>query len=159
MKALVSKLYQCIPPVVTRAVLFAVNATFNVSVAGMFLNSTGAVLLARHVFRRSYPWGLPGGFLKAGESPEAGALRELREELGIAGTIETVLGVNRITSCHLEIVVAGRVNDDAAMRFNGEIFEAGFFTIDALPEGLPPEQRAWIRRCLEAVGTEQPPRR
>src|SRR5579884_3472039 len=108
MKSLVSKLYRCIPPVVTRTLLFAFNATFNVSVAGMFRNDTGEVLLARHVSRHSYPWGLPGGFLKVSESPEAGALRELKEELGLDGAIDAVLGINLIAPRHFEVVVAGR---------------------------------------------------
>jgi ADP-ribose pyrophosphatase YjhB (NUDIX family) len=146
MKSLVSKLYRRTPPVVTRALLFAVNATFNVSVAGMFLDSEDKVLLARHVFRHRYPWGLPGGFLAAGEGPETAALRELKEELGLAGSVDTVLGVNVITPRHLEIVVAGRADSNAALRLSAEIFEARFFALDALPEGLPPDQSAWIRR-------------
>jgi len=44
------------------------------------------VLLARHKSRRvanRSKWGLPGGRLKASESPKAGLRRELIEELGI----------------------------------------------------------------------------
>lgn len=35
---------------------------------------------------------LPGGFLKEGEHPEAGAKREIQEELGVEVTIEGYLG-------------------------------------------------------------------
>jgi 8-oxo-dGTP pyrophosphatase MutT (NUDIX family) len=38
-------------------------------------------------------WALPGGRLEAGESPEHGALRELREELGLSIEPDHVLGV------------------------------------------------------------------
>jgi 8-oxo-dGTP pyrophosphatase MutT (NUDIX family) len=38
-------------------------------------------LLGQHVFRHPQ-WGLLGGWLRRGEDPEAGLLRELREELG-----------------------------------------------------------------------------
>jgi len=39
-------------------------------------------------------WGLPGGTLTEGESPEAGAVRELREELNLTGQARRVLGTS-----------------------------------------------------------------
>jgi NAD+ diphosphatase len=39
-------------------------------------------------------WGLPGGTLNEGESPEAGAVRELREELNLSGRAGKVLGTS-----------------------------------------------------------------
>ena len=38
-------------------------------------------------------WTLPGGFLRFGESPRAGVLRELREEIGVDATIEELIDV------------------------------------------------------------------
>jgi ADP-ribose pyrophosphatase YjhB (NUDIX family) len=37
-------------------------------------------------------WDLPGGFLEAGETPDRGLVRELREELGVRGTLTRLLG-------------------------------------------------------------------
>ena len=37
-------------------------------------------------------WDLPGGFLEAGEPPDRGLVRELREELGVRGTLTRLLG-------------------------------------------------------------------
>ncbi len=37
-------------------------------------------------------WTLPGGFLEADESPEAGCLRELEEETGLTGTSLSLTG-------------------------------------------------------------------
>jgi ADP-ribose pyrophosphatase YjhB (NUDIX family) len=53
----------------------------------------GQVLLARRA-RPPYPgyWDLPGGFLEAGETPEAGLRREMREELGVSVTRVRVIG-------------------------------------------------------------------
>jgi 8-oxo-dGTP pyrophosphatase MutT (NUDIX family) len=38
-------------------------------------------------------WSLPKGHIEAGETPEAAAIREIREETGISGSIVAPLGV------------------------------------------------------------------
>jgi NAD+ diphosphatase len=53
----------------------------------------GNILL---VHQKGWPegwWGLVTGFLEAGETPEAGCLRELEEELGLRGEIVGLIGV------------------------------------------------------------------
>jgi 8-oxo-dGTP pyrophosphatase MutT (NUDIX family) len=52
------------------------------------------VLLAarRHPTTGKLVWGIPKGHLEAGESSEAAAIREVREETGIVGEIEQPLG-------------------------------------------------------------------
>jgi 8-oxo-dGTP pyrophosphatase MutT (NUDIX family) len=52
-------------------------------------------LLLRPAGLASHPgqFALPGGKLHGGESPEAGALRELSEELGLAAGSEAILGM------------------------------------------------------------------
>ena len=51
------------------------------------------LLVKRSVEPKKGMWCLPGGFIELGEPPEAGALRELEEETGLNGTIDTLLGV------------------------------------------------------------------
>lgn len=47
----------------------------------------GRVLMVKHCQHGSEWWCLPGGGLEPGETPEQGALRELREECNVNGTI------------------------------------------------------------------------
>jgi 8-oxo-dGTP pyrophosphatase MutT (NUDIX family) len=70
----------------TRELWRAVQAPARVDRARCVLVHDRRILLARHRSRRvanRSKWGLPGGRLKASESPEAGLRRELVEELGV----------------------------------------------------------------------------
>ena len=48
----------------------------------------GKVLLVKEVLRERSRWNLPGGSLEPGETIEAGLIRELREETGLAVRVE-----------------------------------------------------------------------
>jgi 8-oxo-dGTP diphosphatase len=62
--------------------------------AGAIIAREGRVLLGRRN-REPYLdwWDIPGGFLEHDEHPEAGAVRELREETGIDITLTCLLGI------------------------------------------------------------------
>lgn len=55
-----------------------------VGAVGAVFDEAGRVLIVEHVFRTDFPWGLPGGWVEAGEDPRDAVARELREELGLS---------------------------------------------------------------------------
>jgi ADP-ribose pyrophosphatase YjhB (NUDIX family) len=60
------------------------------------LDGEGRLLLCRLSAITEAPgaWTLPGGGIDFGEHPEAGAIRELREETGLIGRIDKLLAVD-----------------------------------------------------------------
>ncbi len=147
LKKLFSLFYRCTPVWATRILLRNVNTTFSMGVAGVFFAADGTVLVQRHVFRHQYPWGLPAGFLNAGEAPEDGVVRELKEEVGLDGRAERIIGIYHIHPRHLEFAVKGTVDRTQPPRLSHEIFELAFVAPDALPQAMPPEQKAMVRRA------------
>jgi 8-oxo-dGTP diphosphatase len=95
--------------------------------------------------RRDIPvWVLPGGGLEQGESPEAGALREVEEETGFACTavrkVAEYLPVNRLTQ--RSHVFECQVKSGSAQT-SSETAQVQFFAITDLPP-LPPPYEGWI---------------
>lgn len=114
---------------------------------GVIVDDQNRVLLVRRAVAPSKGlWDIPGGFLEADESPEAGAVRELREETGLDVELAALLGIFMDTygtprpqdgwvihtlNCHyLCRIVGGTLHpaDDAS--------EAAWFDAENLPPDL-----------------------
>ncbi len=150
LKILLSRVYAAVPPKLVAAILRRLHPKFSVSVVGAFFTPDGKILVLRHVYRHSYPWGLPSGFLSAGESPETGVLRELKEETGLVATTASVVSITSIAEHHLEIVIRGTIDPAQAPRISHEIFEIAYFGIDELPAAMPPDQRTLIAALVSS---------
>lgn len=102
---------------------------------GAIVARGGSVLLSR----RARPphageWDLPGGFLESGEHPEAGILRELREETGLAARVVRLahVGMGRYDEDDtLNLVYLVEADGEPVAGDDSE--ELRWFALDALP--------------------------
>lgn len=118
-------------------------------VAIVVLDDHGRVLMLRHVFHPDAPWGLPGGWLNRNEDPAEGALRELREETGLTAVIDRPVLVSlEPHPAHVGIAFLARPTS-TTITLSGEILEADWFELDALPSPLFP---IYERAIAAAVG-------
>src|SRR5919112_769505 len=83
LKGLLARVWRGSPVFVKRAGVWLTQPRFAVTAGAVISDEGGRVLLLRHVLRRGSGWGIPGGFLNAGEQPEEAVRRELREETGL----------------------------------------------------------------------------
>lgn len=111
-----------------------------VPAAGVVLSWRGELLLVKRKFApRAGSWCLPAGFMEYGETPEHCALRELREETGIRGSLDGLFGVY---AGHDDPRVRAVLILYAAERAGGRLkpgddaVEARFFEPDRLPRSI-----------------------
>lgn len=141
------------------ASVWSVVRPTTVGVKVIVTDPSGRVLLARTRYQRY--WALPGGGVHKREMPEDAAARELREETGIRIDVDDLkmLGVlSNIAEGKSDYIVmfAVTLRGVVAPKPGVEIEAAGFYPMDALPEGTSPATK---RRLAEFASGEMMRRR
>jgi ADP-ribose pyrophosphatase YjhB (NUDIX family) len=145
---LVPKAWRKIKPVQWR-LLWLVHAKFMCGITGVVRTEDGRVLLLRHrLWPPSRQWGFPSGYAKKGERHEDTIAREVFEETGLTVKVGRLLRVNSGYKLRIEVVyeavLAGGLD---ALELDGkEVLEAGLFSLEDLPEGMPHLHRELARQ-------------
>ncbi len=106
--------------------------------------------MLRHVFHPYFEWGLPGGWLKKNEAPEAGVLRELKEETGLTAVLGPAVSVvHGLQPPHIGIAYLGQL-DAGNVKLSHEIIEARWFPLEKLPAPLSPHTKQAIHAAVQA---------
>jgi 8-oxo-dGTP diphosphatase len=135
--------------------LWILNRKFLVGVMVLAFDGQGRVLVLHHTYRRRHPWGLPGGWLGAGEQPDVGALRELREETGFEGEIEGLVWVGGgVPRSEIGIAYLVRITG-GHFQANVEVDRHAFAPIEALPADMVPFQREIVELAAAQRGRRQ----
>jgi ADP-ribose pyrophosphatase YjhB (NUDIX family) len=120
------------------------HARFTATAGAVIFDDTGRVLLLKHRFRPGAGWGLPGGFLRAGEQPEAALRRELLEEIGLELDRVELFKVRVFTRPRqIEVVFRCHARGGGSPR-SLEVSEMTWFACDELPPQLPNDQRRLV---------------
>jgi ADP-ribose pyrophosphatase YjhB (NUDIX family) len=131
------QLYRRLPVRARRRVVRAIAPAYTVGAICVIERADGAVLFVRLSYRNS--WGLPGGLLKRGETPEQAAVREVKEEstldVELVGDPAVVVDSD---AQRVDVVFRARpapgADPDAARAASPEIVEVAWHPADALPD-------------------------
>lgn len=101
-------------------------------------------------------WSFPAGFVERGERVEDAAVREAREETGLAVSLGPLVGLFSTAgdAVVLAVYVAARAEGQA--RAGDDLTELGWFPLDRLPELAFPRDRqildAWLSEAAGVPG-------
>ena len=127
--------YGRLPRWLRRFVIRRIGPSYQVGAACVIRRANGDVLLVRNSYRTG--WGLPGGLLRRREAAEAGARREVREEVGLDVVIDSVARVAVTPDVRrIDVVFTAHVppgQESAAAPTSPEIVEVGWFAVGCLP--------------------------
>jgi ADP-ribose pyrophosphatase YjhB (NUDIX family) len=138
----------------TRPLFFAwsrMSRGMTLGVRVVATDGDGRVLLVKHTYLAG--WWLPGGGVDRGETTQAAAVRELREEAGLIATAPP-----RLLSVHSNerffrgdhvLVFAIDSFETAERTSHGEIAEIGWFHPDHLPQDAHRSTRARLAEIFD----------
>lgn len=119
--------------------------------AAVVIREGRLLLIRRRVAEGALSWQLPAGKVEPGESPEAAAVRETREETGLEVSAVRLLGarVHPRTGRHIAYVACGVVSGEAFAAASVEVAEvvwcSGSEVRERVPEGLYAPVEAYVR--------------
>lgn len=142
---LFSRVWLALPWRLRRLFIRVSHGSFTASAAAVVVNSDNKVLALRHLLR-PLPWGLPGGFIDGGEQPSDAIRRELQEEVGLEIEDLRLLQL-RTVGRHIEIMFAATSQEEPRIS-SSEIEEAGWYTLEELPDRLPADQFDLARKVV-----------
>lgn len=146
LKKIVGKLWRKTPRFARLIIIRVTQKKFTASVAALIINENREVLLLDHVLRPFSNWGLPGGFINAGEQPEDAIKREIYEETGLE-LINAKLFQIRTLGQHIEIMFTAEAVGIAEVK-SREIHGFGWFKVNEMPENMSPAQKNLIADIL-----------
>jgi ADP-ribose pyrophosphatase YjhB (NUDIX family) len=135
--------------------IWCITQKFLVGAIAVIFDREGKILLFQHTYRRKYPWGLPGGWLKYGEDADQAIKRELQEEAGFTIHVKKPLLIGRSKEYpRIDLVFLCEYRQ-GEFRPSAEVSEAHFFEIEALSQLLKPEEYDLISHAITELNKDQ----
>lgn len=151
-KIILLKIWRIFPLWLQEIASRIIRPLFQVFAVAVIFDRDGKILLVKLTYQRIHPWGLPGGSLDYGETPEDAVLREVWEETGWKIVIDGFLFVKTWTPDRVGLYYICHISD-GEFHPTDEVSEFGYFSLDDLPD-VRPLDVGLIKQIYEKVEHE-----
>jgi 8-oxo-dGTP pyrophosphatase MutT (NUDIX family) len=128
------RIWRVLPAWLQEALSRIVRPLFQVFAVAVIFNQQKQILLVNLTYQRLHPWGLPGGNLNYGESPENAVAREVLEETGLCIEVEKFLLIKTWLPDRIGLYYLFNIKDG---EFHPSDEVLGYFSIESLPDVRP----------------------
>lgn len=135
-KIILLKIWRMFPAWLQIVLARIILPKFQVFSAAVIFDNENRVMLVKLTYQRKHPWGLPGGGLNYGESPEEAVIREVWEETSLKVAIEEFLFVKTWIPDRVGMYYLCNIKD-GEFQPSDEVSEIGYFSLDNLPDVRP----------------------
>jgi len=135
-KYILLKIWRVFPVWIQEILSRIIRPLFQVFAVAVIFNQDKQILLVKSTYQRFHPWGLPGGSLDYGESPEDAVVRELLEETGLIVNVEKFLLIKTWLPDRIGLYYSCSIKDGKFYP-SDEVSELGYYSIENLPDVRP----------------------
>jgi 8-oxo-dGTP diphosphatase len=146
LKKIAGKIWRVMPQFLRVKLVRLSQTNFTVSVGAVVLNEKDEILLLDHVLRPASGWGIPGGFMNAGEQAHEAVKREIFEETGLEIKDVQMIWM-RTLNRHIEVIFRAQGSGKAEVK-SREINQLGWFNFTEMPAEMSKGQREIIKKVL-----------
>jgi ADP-ribose pyrophosphatase YjhB (NUDIX family) len=132
-KIILLKIWRMLPLWIQILLSRVIRPLFQVFAAAVIFDENDRIMLVKSTYQRFHPWGLPGGSLEYGESPEEAVRREVWEETNLKVNIERFIFVKTWTPDRVGLYYLCKIKD-GEFHPSDEVSEFGYFPLENLPD-------------------------
>jgi 8-oxo-dGTP diphosphatase len=153
MKILLLKIWRILPEWVQAILSRILRPPFVVGVSAVIFDDEFRIFLGKSTYQRFHPWGILGGGLEYGEGAEEAVVREVWEETSLKIKVDKLLLVRSFAPDKLILYYVCTIQD-GVFQPSDEISEAGFFSLEALPD-VRPRDIDVLKEIFEMMGSQK----
>ena len=153
MKKILLQIWRILPEWLQAILARIIRPSFIVGVSAVIFDAQYRIFLGKSTYQRFHPWGILGGGLEYGEDTEEAVVREFWEETSLRIKVEKLLLIRAFAPDKFILYYLCTIQQ-GDFQPSDEVSEAGFFSLDALPD-VRPRDIDVLKEIFEMMGSQK----
>lgn len=125
--------------------MWLLSPKYTVGVNAIIIDKEGRIWLQQHRFWPNTAWGLPGGIMKANESPDNALRREIREEIGLELQEIQIVATEMFHRRGVTLYYTAQAGEGTVRLDPKELLDGQYFDLKSLPVPMLPAHHKLVQ--------------